>query len=58
MRKTIRHRRETGIFRKMCALFLCACIMTALCACGGGSAGSAGGTEAAGGNEAVAINFL
>lgn len=43
-------RNMTGLFRKMCVLFLCACIMTALCACGGSSAGSAGGTEAGSGN--------
>ena len=43
-------RNMTGLFRKMCALFLCAFIMTALCACGGSSAGSAGGTEAGSGN--------
>ena len=40
-------RNMTGLFRKMCVLFLCACIMTALCACGGSSAG---GTEAGSGN--------
>lgn len=49
-------RNMTGLFRKMCALFFCACIMTVLCACGGSSAGNGGGTEAGSGNTGNSNN--
>ena len=43
-----RGRDRKSIIKKICAVLLCACILIALCACGGSSAGSTGSAGSAG----------